>query len=75
LGYGFTLHGLRHFVATQLGTVAEPGTVKSRLGHGSLAVSSISTHRVSKADRDAAKHMGKVVDGPRARSRRQPRTG
>lgn len=75
LGHPLTLHGLRHFVATELGAVAEAGTVKSRLGHGSLAVSSIYTHRVSKADRDAAKHMGKVLDGRPARSRQRPKTG
>ncbi|HKE99038.1 MAG TPA: tyrosine-type recombinase/integrase, partial [Actinomycetes bacterium] len=46
LGHGYTLYGLRHFMATQLGAVAEAGTVRGRLGHGSLAVTSIYTHRV-----------------------------
>jgi integrase len=63
LGQGYTLHGLRHFMATQLGAVAEAATVRARMGHGSLAVSSLYTHRVSAADRAAAEHMGKVLDG------------
>jgi integrase len=63
LGHGYTLHGLRHFMATQLGAVAEAATVRARMGHGSLAVSSLYTHRVSAADRAAAEHMGRVLDG------------
>jgi integrase len=63
LGHEYTLHGLRHFMATQLGAVAEAATVRARMGHGSLAVSSLYTHRVSAADRAAAEHMGKVLDG------------
>ena len=38
IGHTYTLSGLRHFMATQLGAVAETGTVRGRLGHGSLAV-------------------------------------
>jgi integrase len=64
LGHDYTLHGLRHFTATQLGAVAEVATVRERMGHGSLAVSSIYTHRVSAADRAAAEHMGRVLDEP-----------
>jgi len=63
LGHEYTLHGLRHFMATQLGAVAEAATVRARMGHGSLAVSSIYTHRVSAVDRAAAEHMGRVLDG------------
>jgi integrase len=62
LGHEYTLHGLRHFMATQLGTVAEAATVRARMGHGSLAVTSGYTHRVSAADRAAAEHMGRVLD-------------
>jgi integrase len=48
LGVRSTLYGLRHFMATQLGAVAQTGTVRGRMGHGSLAVTSIYTHRVPK---------------------------
>lgn len=63
LGYPYTLKSLRHFMATQLGAVAEAGTVRERMGHGSLQVTSIYTHRVSEADRAAAAHMGQLLDG------------
>jgi integrase len=63
LGHRTTLYGLRHFMATQLGAVAETGTVRGRMGHGSLAVTSIYTHRVADADRAAARHMGDLLDG------------
>lgn len=63
LGQRSTLYGLRHFMATQLGAVAETGTVRGRMGHGSLAVTSIYTHRVADADRAAARHMGDLLDG------------
>jgi len=63
LGQRSTLYGLRHFMATQLGAVAETGTVRGRMGHGSLAVTSIYTHRVADADRAAARHMGDLIDG------------
>jgi hypothetical protein len=56
-----TLYG-RHFLATQLGAVAQTGTVRGRMGHGSLAVTSIYTHRVAEADRAAARHMGELLD-------------
>lgn len=62
LGYPYTLKSLRHFVATQLGAVAHSGTVRERMGHGSLEVTSIYTHRVSQADRAAAAHMGRLLD-------------
>jgi hypothetical protein len=32
LGHGYTLYGLRYFMATQLGAVAEAGTVRKPLG-------------------------------------------
>jgi integrase len=62
LGHGYTLYGLRHFMATQLGAVAEAGTVRERMGHGSLAVTSGYMHRVSEADRAAAQYMGTLLD-------------
>jgi len=62
LGHGYTLYGLRHFMATQLGAVAEAGTVRERMGHGSLAVTSGYMHRVSEADRTAAEYMGALID-------------
>jgi len=62
LGHRTTLYGLRHFMATQLGAVAETGTVRGRIGHGSLAVTSIYTHRVADADRAAAQYMGELLD-------------
>jgi integrase len=65
LGHGYTLYGLRHFMATQLGAVVEAGTVRERMGHGSLAVTSGYMHRVSEADRAAAEHMGALLDGDR----------
>jgi integrase len=65
LGHDYTLYGLRHFMATQLGAVAEAGTVRERMGHGSLAVTSGYMHRVSEADRAAAQYMGALLDGNR----------
>jgi integrase len=62
LGHDYTLYGLRHFMATQLGAVAEDGTVRERMGHGSLAVTSGYMHRVSEADRAAADYMGALLD-------------
>jgi len=62
LGHNYTLYGLRHFMATQLGAVAEAGTVRERMGHGSLAVTSGYLHRVSEADRAAAEYMGTLLD-------------
>jgi integrase len=62
LGHDYTLYGLRHFMATQLGAVAEAGTVRERMGHGSLAVTSGYMHRVSEADRTAAEYMGALID-------------
>ncbi len=62
LGHSYTLYGLRHFMATQLGAVAEAGTVRERMGHGSLAVTSGYMHRVSEADRAAAEYMGALLD-------------
>lgn len=63
LGHDYTLYGLRHFMATQLGAVAAAGTVRERMGHGSLAVTSGYVHRVSEADRQAARYMGDLLDG------------
>jgi hypothetical protein len=60
-----TLYGLRHFMATQLGAVAEAGTARERMGHGSLAVTSGDMHRVSEADRAAAEYMGALLDRDR----------
>jgi integrase len=62
LGHDYSLYGLRHFMATQLGAVAEAGTVRERMGHGSLAVTSGYMHRVSEADRAAAEYMGALID-------------
>jgi integrase len=62
LGHDYTLYGLRHFMATQLGAVAEAGTVRERMGHGSLAVTSGYMHRVSEADCTAAEYMGTLID-------------
>ncbi len=64
LGHDYTLYGLRHFMATQLGAVTEAGTVRERMGHGSLAVTSY-MHRVSEADRAAAEYMGALLDRDR----------
>jgi integrase len=65
LGHDYILYGLRHFMATQLGAVAEAGTVRERMGHGSLAVTSGYMHRVSEADRAAAEYMGTLLDRDR----------
>ncbi len=62
LGHGYTLYGLRRFMATQLGAVATAATVRERMGHGSLAVTGIYTHRVSEADQPAARHMSDLLD-------------
>jgi len=72
LGHGYTLYGLRHFMATQLGAVATAGTVRDRMGHGNLAVTSGYMHPVTEADRAAAKYMGRLLDGqaPRRAARR-----
>ena len=78
LGHDYSLYGLRHFMATQLGAVAEAGTVRERMGHGSLAVTSGYMHRVSEADRAAAEYMGALIDTTRvpppmaSRGRRLP---
>jgi integrase len=66
LGHDYSLYGLRHFMATQLGAVAEAGTVRERMGHGSLAVTSGYMHRVSEADRAAAEYMGALLDSEHA---------
>jgi integrase len=63
LGHGYTLYGFRHFVATQLGAVATTATIRERMGHGSLQVTSGYVHRVSEADRQAARHMDGLLDG------------
>jgi integrase len=63
LGHDYTLYGLRHFMATQLGAVAGAGTVRERMGHGSLAVTSGYMQRVSEADRAAVEYMGALIDG------------
>jgi integrase len=63
LRHGYTLYGLRHFMATQLGAVASANTVRSRMGHGSLAVTSIYARPVEEADRAAARYMGDLLDG------------
>jgi integrase len=62
LGHEYTMYGLRHFMATQLGAVASTSTVRERMGHGSLQVTSIYTHRVGQADRDAAGYLGELLD-------------
>ena len=63
LGHGYTLYGLRHYMATQLGAVATAATVRERMGHGSLAVTGIYVHQVSEADQAAAHHMSGLLDG------------
>jgi integrase len=62
LGHGYTLYGFRHFTATQLGAVATTATIRERMGHGSLEVTSGYVHRVSEADRAAARHMADLFD-------------
>src|SRR6266536_3033048 len=62
LGHSYTLYGFRHFMATQLGTVATTATIRERMGHGSLEVTGGYVHRVSEADRAAARHMGDLLD-------------
>jgi len=70
LGHGYTLYGFRHFVATQLGAVATTATIRERMGHGSLEVTGGYVHRVSEADREAARHMSELLDQPAAQPRR-----
>jgi integrase len=62
LGHSYTIYGLRHFMATQLGAVASTSTVRERMGHGSLQVTSVYTHRVGEADRSAAQYLGQLID-------------
>jgi integrase len=62
LGHGYTLYGFRHFVATQLGAVATTATIRERMGHGSLEVTGGYVHRVSEADREAARYMDDLLD-------------
>jgi integrase len=62
LGHGYTLYGFRHFVATQLGAVATTATIRERMGHGSLEVTGGYVHRVSEADREAARYMDGLLD-------------
>jgi hypothetical protein len=47
---------------TQLGAVATTATIRERMGHGSLEVTSGYVHRVSEADRAAARHMAELFD-------------
>ena len=61
LGHGYTLYGFRHFVATQLGAVATTATIRERMGHGSLEVTGGYVHRVSEADREAARYMDDLL--------------
>ena len=61
LGHGYTLRAAPP-TATQLGAVASASTVRERMGHGSLQVTSIYTHRVSEADRAAAQYLGQLID-------------
>jgi hypothetical protein len=51
-------------VATQLGAVATAATIRERMGHGSLEVTGGYVHRVSEADREAARHMAELFDRP-----------
>jgi integrase len=62
LGHSYTLYGFRHFVATQLGAVATTATIRERMGHGSLEVTGGYVHRVSEADRQAARHLAELFD-------------
>jgi integrase len=62
LSHGYTVYGLRHFMATQLGAVATAATLRERMGHGSLAVTGIYVRQVSEADRAAALHMSNLLD-------------
>jgi integrase len=62
LGHGYTLYGFRHFVATQLGAVATTATIRERMGHGSLEATGGYVHRVTEADRAAARHMAELFD-------------
>jgi integrase len=62
LGHAYTLYGFRHFMATQLGAVATTATIRERMGHGSLEVTGSYVHRVSEADREAARHMAELFD-------------
>jgi integrase len=72
LGHGYTLYGFRHFVATQLGAVATTATIRERMGHGSLEVTSGYVHRVSEADREAARHMAELFDSQGQPLQRHP---
>ncbi|MDA8282264.1 MAG: hypothetical protein M0Z42_02950 [Actinomycetota bacterium] len=61
-----TLHGLRHFVATQLeasGSVAVR-TIAGHLGHADSSVT-LKTYAAwfEAADRDATPHLGRVLTG------------
>jgi integrase len=69
LGVEYRLYGLRHFMATQLGAVAAAGTVRDRMGHGSLAVTSGYMHPVTEADRAAAEHMGTLIDRAKGKAK------
>jgi integrase len=62
LGHGYTLYGFRHFMATQLGALATTATIRERMGHSSLEVTGGYVHRVSEADREAARHMAELFD-------------
>jgi integrase len=62
LGHGYTLYGFRHFMATQLGALATTATIRERMGHSSLVVTGGYVHRVSEADREAARHMAELFD-------------
>jgi hypothetical protein len=53
LRHAWTLYGLRHFMATLVGSVASANAVRSRRGHGSPAITSISARPVEEADRVA----------------------
>lgn len=63
LGHTYTLYGLRHFMASQLGAFATAGTVRARMRHGSLTMTSAYMHPITEADRAAARFMGDLLDG------------
>lgn len=63
---GVTLHGLRHFVATQLAATGEVSarTLAGRLGHANASVTlRVYAEFFPAADVAAARHLGRIVVG------------
>jgi len=68
---GLTLHGLRHFMATQLAARGDVSarTLAGRLGHAASVTLKVYAAYFPAADVEAARHMGELLTGTTATAR------